>query len=40
MSSDLAPKHRHLVFDLIVLGAVGAISAVVYYEVTQSPSRP
>jgi hypothetical protein len=36
----VAPKHRHLVFDLIVLGAVGAISAVVYYEVTQSPSRP
>jgi hypothetical protein len=36
----VAPKHRHLTFDLIVLGVVGAVSAVVYYEVTQSPSRP
>lgn len=36
----VTPKHRHLAFDLIVLGAVGVISGVVYYEVTQSPSKP
>jgi hypothetical protein len=36
----VAPKHRHLVFDLIVLGTMAAVSAVVYYEVTQSPSVP
>ena len=36
----VAPKHRHLVFDLIVLGTMAAVSAVVYYEVTQSPSKP
>jgi hypothetical protein len=39
-SDIVAPKHRHLAFDLIVLGAIGAVSAVVYYEVTQSPSKP
>jgi len=36
----VAPRHRHLVFDLIVVGAVAAVAAVTYYEVTQSPSQP
>jgi hypothetical protein len=36
----VAPKKRHLAFDLIMLGAVGVVSGVIYYEVTQSPSRP
>jgi hypothetical protein len=36
----VAPKHRHLVFDLIVLGGAAAISAVIFYEVSQSPSIP
>jgi hypothetical protein len=36
----VAPKKRHLAFDLIVLGTMGAVAAVVYYEVTQSPSVP
>jgi hypothetical protein len=36
----VAPRHRHLVFDLIVVGAVAAVAAVTYWEVTQSPSKP
>jgi len=36
----VAPKRRHLVFDIIVVGTLAAVSAVVYYEVTQSPSVP
>lgn len=36
----VAPRHRHLVFDLIVLGTMAAVSGIIYYEVTQSPSIP
>jgi hypothetical protein len=36
----VAPRHRHLAFDLIVLGGVAAIAAVTYWEVSQSPSKP
>jgi len=39
-SDIVTPKRRHLVFDLIVLGGAAAISAVIFYEVSQSPSIP
>jgi hypothetical protein len=34
------PKHRHLLFDLIVLGAVAGITVAVWQELMESPSKP
>ncbi len=34
------PRRRHLLFDLIVLGAVGATVGVLWYELSMSPSTP
>jgi hypothetical protein len=34
------PKHRHLVFDLIVLGAAAGAGYAVWYHLTESPSKP
>jgi hypothetical protein len=36
----VAPKHRHLAFDLIVLGVAGVGSYFIFQEVSESPSRP
>jgi len=36
----VAPRHRHLVFDLIVLGAAGAASYALWYHLSESPSNP
>lgn len=36
----VAPKHRHLAFDLIVLGVAGVGSYFIFREVSESPSRP
>jgi hypothetical protein len=36
----VAPRHRHLVFDLIVLGVAGVGSYFIFREVSESPSRP
>lgn len=36
----VAPKRRHLLFDLIVLGAVGAASYALWYHLSESPSNP
>jgi hypothetical protein len=36
----VAPRHRHLLFDLIVLGAVGGASYALWYHLTESPSLP
>jgi hypothetical protein len=36
----VAPKHRHLAFDLITLAVAGVVSGIIFYEVTQSPSKP
>ena len=34
------PKHRHLLFDLIVLGATAGVTVAVWQELTESPSKP
>jgi hypothetical protein len=34
------PKRRHLLFDLIVLGAVAGITVAVWQELIESPSKP
>jgi hypothetical protein len=39
-SKVVAPRHRHLLFDLIVLGAVGAASYALWYHLSESPSLP
>ena len=36
----VAPKHRHLAFDLIVLGVAGVGSYFIFREVSESPSIP
>jgi len=36
----VAPKRRHLLFDLIVLGAVGGASYALWYHLSESPSNP
>jgi hypothetical protein len=36
----VAPKKRHLAFDLIVLGVAGVGSYFIFREVSESPSRP
>lgn len=36
----VAPRHRHLLFDLIVLGAVGGASYALWYHLSESPSNP
>jgi hypothetical protein len=36
----VSPKRRHLVFDLIVLGAAGIGSYFIFREVSESPSAP
>jgi len=36
----VAPKRRHLLFDLIVLGAVGGASYALWYHLSESPSTP
>jgi hypothetical protein len=36
----VAPRRRHLVFDLIVLGAVGAASYALWYHLSESPYNP
>jgi hypothetical protein len=33
-------KRRHLLFDLIILGTVGAVSVALWYELSESPSAP
>ncbi|MGA3299442.1 MAG: hypothetical protein ABSD87_05085 [Candidatus Acidiferrales bacterium] len=35
-----SPRHRHLVFDLIVLGVAGVGSYFIFREVSESPSTP
>jgi hypothetical protein len=39
-SKVVAPRHRHLLFDLIVLGAVGGASYALWYHLSESPSNP
>lgn len=34
------PKHRHLVFDLIMLGAGAGAGYALWYHLTESPSHP
>lgn len=34
------PKHRHLVFDLIMLGAGAGAGYALWYHLTESPSNP
>ncbi len=34
------PKHRHLVFDLIVAGAAAGAGFALWYHLTESPSHP
>lgn len=34
------PRHRHLLFDLIALGAVAGVSVAVWQELIESPSKP
>jgi hypothetical protein len=34
------PKHRHLVFDLIVMGAAAGAGFALWYHLTESPSHP
>jgi hypothetical protein len=34
------PKHRHLVFDLIMLGAAAGAGYALWYHLTESPSHP
>jgi len=36
----VAPKRRHLLFDLIVLGAVGGASYALWYHLSESPYNP
>jgi hypothetical protein len=36
----VAPKRRHLLFDLIVLGAIGGASYALWYHLSESPSNP
>jgi hypothetical protein len=36
----VAPRHRHLLFDLIILGAVGGASYALWYHLSESPSTP
>ena len=36
----VAPKRRHLLFDLIVLGAVRGASYALWYHLSESPSTP
>jgi hypothetical protein len=36
----VAPRHRHLLFDLIILGAVGGASYALWYHLSESPSNP
>ncbi|HEY0702991.1 MAG TPA: hypothetical protein VGD60_09515 [Candidatus Acidoferrales bacterium] len=36
----VAPRHRHLAFDLVVLAVAGVGSYFIFREVTESPSRP
>jgi len=36
----VAPKRRHLVFDAIMIAAFVGAGAGIYYEISQSPSRP
>ena len=36
----VAPKHRHLVFDLILVGGIGVGSYFIFREVSESPSVP
>jgi hypothetical protein len=36
----VAPRHRHLLFDLIVLGAVGGASYALWYHLSESPYNP
>jgi hypothetical protein len=34
------PRHRHLVFDLIMLGAAAGAGYALWYHLTESPSHP
>jgi hypothetical protein len=36
----VAPKRRHLLFDLIVLGAAGGAGYALWYHLSESPSTP
>jgi hypothetical protein len=38
-SKVVAPRHRHLLFDLILLGAVGGASYALWYHLSESPSN-
>jgi len=36
----VAPRHRHLLFDLIVLGAAAGAGVALWYHLSESPSNP
>ena len=36
----VAPRRRHLLFDLIILGAVGGASYALWYHLSESPYNP
>jgi len=36
----VAPRRRHLLFDLIILGAAGGASYALWYHLSESPSNP
>ena len=36
----VAPRRRHLLFDLIVLGAAAGAGVALWYHLSESPSNP
>ncbi|MFZ3217558.1 MAG: hypothetical protein WA192_15975 [Candidatus Acidiferrales bacterium] len=36
----VTPRRRHLVFDMIMMSAVGAVSYALWYHLSESPSSP